>query len=398
MNETTIEIKDLKKVYKIYQSPGQRLKEIFLRKIYHEEFVALNNIDFSVLQGETVGIIGENGAGKSTLLKILAKTLKQTSGSLSIEGKTSALLELGTGFDPELTGEENIYLNAYLMGLSKDEIDTKKEDIINFSELGDFIKRPVKTYSTGMHVRLAFSIATSVDPDILIIDEALSVGDEHFQKKCIDQMMNFKKAGKTILFCSHDLYNVQQLCNRTVWLHKGQINSIGDTGNVISDYQNYERGITRDLNEECSDALVKNSRDSVQKPIRIVEVKIMDKDGEEKEVLESLEQVLLSFSIRCTKSNLKGHVGFLIIRNDEIWAFGTGTHLEGMQPIHFKEEQEFQIRLKPLTLLSGKYSLLIAVSDESGLHIYDEQRLKTFTIKNDRKELGMFYMEHEWVF
>ncbi len=168
-----LEAKNLGKVYQIYRSPAYRLKEIVLRKPFHTAFCALNDVSFNVLHGETLGIIGENGAGKSTLLKILAKTLKPSSGSLTVNGRTAALLELGAGFNHELSGEENIYLNAYLMGLSKDEIDRKRQEIVDFSELGDFIKRPIKTYSSGMHVRLAFSIATSVDPDILIIDEAL---------------------------------------------------------------------------------------------------------------------------------------------------------------------------------------------------------------------------------
>lgn len=172
-----IDVRNLSKVYRLYKSPVDRLKEIVLGKAFHVPFPALQNITFSVRIGETLGIIGENGAGKSTLLKILANTLKPTSGTFSANGKTSALLELGAGFNPELNGEENIYLNAYLMGLSEGEVTAKKSAIIDFSELGDAIHRPVKTYSSGMYIRLAFSIAVCVDPDILIIDEALTVGD-----------------------------------------------------------------------------------------------------------------------------------------------------------------------------------------------------------------------------
>ncbi len=409
MNETAIEIKDLRKVYKIYQSPGQRLKEILLRKTYHEEFIALDNIELSVHQGETIGIIGENGAGKSTLLKILAKTLKPTSGTVSTKGKISALLELGAGFDPELTGEENIYLNAYLMGLSKDEIDSKKEEIVNFSELNDFIKRPVKTYSSGMHVRLAFSIASSVDPDLMIIDEALSVGDEYFQKKCIDRMMAFRDSGKTILFCSHGLYRVQELCQRTMWLHRGEIKSMGETDEVVTEYQNFQRERTGTLQKDKAldsttnpdEELVKISDDkpmkmSEEKRICIVDVKVKDKDGVETEVLESLSPAVFSFKIHCKERGVKGHVGFYIKRNDEVVAFATGTGIDGFVPINLNDGQEFQVRFESLTLLAGKYNILLAVTDEFGIHIY-EQITKTFSIPRCRKEHGIVFIEHKWI-
>ncbi|MGC2064373.1 MAG: ABC transporter ATP-binding protein, partial [Thermodesulfovibrionales bacterium] len=218
-----IDVRDLRKIYRIYKAPVDRLKEIVLRRPFHAEFVALDTMSFSISQGTTFGIIGENGAGKSTLMKLLARTLKPTSGNVAMVGRVAALLELGAGFNPELTGDENIYLNAYLMGLTKDEIDERKQRIIDFSELGDSISRPVKTYSSGMYVRLAFSIATSVNPDILIIDEALSVGDQHFQKKCIDRMTQFKNDGKTIVFCSHSLYHIQELCKTTLWIDHGSM-------------------------------------------------------------------------------------------------------------------------------------------------------------------------------
>lgn len=393
-----VDVKGLSKVYKLYQSPAQRLKEIILRRPFHTAFAALDNINFSVLPGETFGIIGENGAGKSTLLKILAKTLQPTSGSVAINGRTAALLELGAGFNPELTGEENIYLNAYLLGLSTSEIDAKKQEIMDFSELGDFIQRPVKTYSSGMHVRLAFSIATSVNPDVLIIDEALSVGDEYFQKKCTDRMAKFRESGKTIVFCSHNMYYVQELCKQAIWIHKGRVQSAGETGRVIMEYQNYERDKTSVLKERIGSLV--NAPDIVDsgKTVSVFDVKVLNKDGFEADVFTTMESITISFRISCKRDDLKGHLGFAIIRNDEVMCFGTVTSFDNLQPINLKNGQEFKIRIKSLPLLAGMYSLLVIVADELALHPYDSLRTKNFSIGPGRREFGISYMEHEWVF
>lgn len=392
-----INIQNLSKTYRLYKSPAERLKEIILRRPFHTDFAALKGISFSVQRGETFGIIGENGAGKSTLLKILARTLKPTSGQVEIHGRTAALLELGAGFNPELSGEENIYLNAYLLGLTKDEIDKRKDNIIDFSELGEFIKRPVKTYSSGMYVRLAFSIATSVDPDILIIDEALSVGDEYFQKKCIDRMMDFKRGGKTIIFCSHSMYHIQELCNRTAWLDRGEIRMIGETGKIINKYINYEREKTSAIKKKAPD-IVNGGQEQGLKTVKIVDVKLMNRDGLEAEVFKSLEPLDIYFRINCYQEGLKGHIGFAIVRNDEEMCFGTMSNFDGLKPIPFRDGQEFRIRIKSLPLLSGLYHLTIAIADEFALHPYDIRRVATFGVESGSKELGITYMEHEWEF
>ncbi|KAB2823998.1 MAG: ABC transporter ATP-binding protein, partial [Candidatus Dadabacteria bacterium] len=306
---------NLTKAYRIYRSPAERLKEIVLRRSFHTDFVALDSVSFLMEPGDTLGIIGENGAGKSTLLKILAGTIRPTSGVLYTSGRTAALLELGAGFNPELTGHENIYLNAYLMGLTREDIDRRKADIVSFAELGDFISRPVKTYSSRMYVRLAFSIATSVDPDILIIDEALSVGDEYFQKKCIDRMMDFRARGKTILFCSHSMYHVQELCTRAIWLDRGRVRKEGETGKVILEYQGYERGKTAALKESIADMMSGPGAD-VGKQVRIVEAKVLNRDGIEAASLKTLDPVTIAFRIRTNGKNANGHIGFAFIRND----------------------------------------------------------------------------------
>jgi len=366
-----------------------------LRRPFHTDFVALEDVTFSLEPGLTFGVIGENGSGKSTLLKILAKTLKPTSGSVAINGRVAALLELGAGFNPELSGEENIYLTGYLMGLSKGEIDKKRQEIIEFSELGDFIRRPAKIYSSGMCVRLSFSIATSVDPDILIIDEALSVGDEYFQKKCIDRMMNFKKEGKTILFCSHSMYHVQELCNRTMWLHHGRLRNIGETGKVIMEYQNYERSKSSSLKKDASEIL-KERRDESDKAVKIVDIKVFDKNGSEPEVIRTFEPVTLYFKIKCSAGDIKGHLGFGIIRNDETIIFLSMTNFRDLSPRDIRDGQEFKVKLKSLPLLSGIYSFGAVVADEFALHPYDMLRAKSVQVVHDRKEFGTTYIEHEW--
>ncbi|UZE95132.1 ATP-binding cassette domain-containing protein [Alkalimarinus alittae] len=236
-----IEASELSKVYHLYNAPSDRLKQLLFgrKRTYFKEYSALNNVSFQLPKGEVLGVVGRNGAGKSTLLQLLCSTLTPTSGKLTINGRIAALLELGAGFNPQFTGRENIYLSATVMGISKKDIDKKIEDIIDFSGVRPFIDQPVTTYSSGMYVRLAFSVATSVEPDILIIDEALSVGDGDFARRSFERIMTMKEAGKTILFCSHSLYQVEALCTQALWLEKGQIKATGKPSTVIPVYQSF---------------------------------------------------------------------------------------------------------------------------------------------------------------
>ena len=223
MSDVVIKVDKVSKLYKLYDKPSDRLKEalgISKKKRYKEHF-ALNEVSFDVHKGETVGIIGTNGSGKSTILKIITGVLNQTSGDVKIDGRISALLELGAGFNMEYTGIENVYLNGTMIGFSKEEIDAKLQDILDFADIGDFINQPVKTYSSGMFVRLAFAVAINIDPEILIVDEALSVGDVFFQAKCYKKFEEFKEKGKTVLFVSHDLGSISKYCDRVVLLNKG---------------------------------------------------------------------------------------------------------------------------------------------------------------------------------
>ena len=233
-----ISVRGLSKSYKLYKSKTAHGLDLFLPfgRPRHKDFHALSDISFTVTEGESIGIIGRNGSGKSTLLKILSGVLSPTAGDVQVSGKVASLLELGAGFNPELTGRENIYFNGALMGCTKAQMNERIAEIINFADIGDFIDQPVKIYSSGMFVRLAFAASVHVDPDILIIDEALAVGDVRFQKKCIDFMRNFKERGKTILFVSHDIFTVKSFCNRLILINDGKMEAIGEPDEVANRY------------------------------------------------------------------------------------------------------------------------------------------------------------------
>lgn len=243
MTDCAITVQNLCKSYKLYAKPIDRLKEAlnFIGRKYHKDFLALDKISFTVQRGETIGILGKNGSGKSTLLKIITGILNPTSGSVEINGKISALLELGAGFNPDLTGIENIYFNGTIMGYSRSEMDQKLESILSFADIGDFVYQPVKVYSSGMFVRLAFAVAINVDPDILIIDEALSVGDIRFQQKCFRKIDEFK-GKKTILIVSHDLGSINKYCDRVIWINEGTLVAEGAPKNISKQYQAYMLG------------------------------------------------------------------------------------------------------------------------------------------------------------
>lgn len=234
-----IRVQNIAKLYRIYENPSGRLKEILLRgrRKYHRDFWALEDVSLEVKTGEAVGVIGRNGAGKTTLLQIIAGVLQPTRGSVHVEGRVTALLELGSGFNPEYTGRENILLSGQILGFSEEEMKKRIDVIVQFAELEAFVDQPVKTYSTGMMMRLAFASAIHVDPDVLIVDEALSVGDVYFQRKSLDRMDFFRKAGKTVLFVSHDPQLVQRFCNRALWLEGGRVAMQGEAREVVTAYQ-----------------------------------------------------------------------------------------------------------------------------------------------------------------
>jgi energy-coupling factor transporter ATP-binding protein EcfA2 len=303
-------------------------------------------------------------------------------------------LELGAGFHPEFTGRQNIYLNAALLGLSQEEIREREKDIIDFAELREFIDRPVKTYSSGMYVRLAFSIATTVDPDILIIDEALSVGDQHFQKKCVDRMITFRK-NKTIIFCSHSMYFVQELCDKAIWLRQGRLVRTGKTAKVINAYTDWVRALEAGLptsEEESVEVSKKQDR-----PIWIQAVEITDNEERPIEFLRTGEDLWLRLRIGAAdKVSLPGHIGFGVNRNDDESVFGTTTRMDGLSPLRLSDGLVVVLRFSSLKLLAGQYYISMILADEHALHPYDIVRSPVFFVENSSMELGLVSLDHHW--
>lgn len=356
-----IKVDSVTKTFKLYRSPAGRLKEIFLRKCFHTEHRALKGISFEVGDGETLGIIGPNGAGKSTLLKILTGVTLPDSGAIQVGGKITGLLELGTGFNFEMTGLQNIYMNGLLLGMSREEIDRKKEEIIAFTELGAFIFEPLKTYSSGMVMRLAFSVAIHADPECFVIDEALSVGDAHFQQKCMQRIKEFRQSGGSIIFVSHDMNAVKMLCDRSVLLHQGNIIEEGSSDQVVNSYNFL---VSKMGNQENS-LLVENSESLSYGNFaaRIAAVRIVGENSGT-DVMTSGEMTTITVDIEATLDHPEVVVGILFRDRYGQDIFGTNTFHHNLPIALTKGEVtrcQFQL---PMDIGAGKYTLTAAVHTE----------------------------------
>lgn len=375
MSKIAISVKNLTKIYKLYDKPIDRLKETLsiTKKKYHREHYALRDISFDVKEGESVGIIGTNGSGKSTILKIITGVLNQTSGELQVKGKISALLELGAGFNLEYTGMENIYLNGTMMGYTKEEIENKLDNIINFADIGEFINQPVKTYSSGMFVRLAFAVAINIDPEILIVDEALSVGDVFFQAKCYKKFQEFRDMGKTIIFVSHDLKSVSKYCDKVILLNKGIFIEEGNPKKVIDTYKKilvnqFDKEIKNEKEKEKnveSKVLWKskmnlnyNKLEYGNKDAEIIDFGILDENNILTNTVNKNESFRIKMKVRFNKKIQEPIFAFTIkdIKGNEIT--GTNTMIE---EVYFKNperndvvEVEFE---QMMNLQGGEYLL-----------------------------------------
>jgi ABC-type polysaccharide/polyol phosphate transport system ATPase subunit len=398
---------DIGKKYEIYNKPSHRLKEfLFLgKRRFHQDFWALRNIYLEVEAGSTVGVIGNNGAGKSTLLKLLTGTTKSTCGELIINGRVSALLELGAGFHPEFSGRDNIYMNCTILGMTKEEIDSKFESIVNFSELGDFIYHPLKIYSSGMYMRRGFSVAISVDPDILIIDEALSVGDEYFRGKCLNKINDFKKYGKTILFVSHDIEMVKNLCDFVILLEKGEIIAQGSADEVADIYlkkvRATEEGRMRLLN-------TRDKNDGYPRwgsgEIEITEVKMLNAGNEERYVFQTGEKVIITIKYMVKEDVKRPVFGIGLFRSDGTYITGA-NHLwhrnpEDIERLQEGEEGNIECIIPDFPLLKGNYYLTLYCYNHSLPaptpidHV--EKAVKFKVIENEINEHGMVSIPTKW--
>ena len=330
---------------------------------------AVHDVSFDVFPGQSLGIIGRNGSGKSTLLKIIARIIQPTSGEITVNGRVSALLELGAGFHPDLTGRENIYLNASVLGLSREETATLFNDIVEFSELDEFINMPVKHYSSGMYMRLGFSVAIHVHPDILIVDEILAVGDQSFQTKCIDRITEMKRAGVTILFISHDLKNVAHLCSDIVWMEHGEMRAVGPVDSVMDQYRNHL------FNQTGRQMAVMNTSGGYRrwgtKQIEITGVRLLDASGAPTTIFRTGEKMAVEISYIAHEPIEEPEFGLALHRHDGVHVTGPNTHAAGLELGVVSGPGIVRYDIRALSLLPGRYNLTAAVHDSEAPIAYD---------------------------
>ncbi|MCU7835195.1 MAG: ABC transporter ATP-binding protein [gamma proteobacterium symbiont of Taylorina sp.] len=388
----------LSKIYPVFDKPVDRLKQFFWKKRqYYKVFTALENVNLELKRGEILGIIGRNGSGKSTLLQLICSTLTPTSGELMVKGRIAALLELGAGFNPEFTGRENIFLNASILGLEQEEIEECYDDIIEFSGIGEFIDQPVKTYSSGMYVRLAFSVAISVDPDILVIDEALSVGDGAFSKKSFDRIMELKQSGKTILFCSHSTYQIEALCNRAIWLDKGQVQLYGQPGDVVVAYNQFLDSINESgrAEKKANNDLIKESTGST----RFTEICLFV-NGQKNQpiVISQSSQLSVRASFLSDLNSASPSVGISIFTMDGIVVTSSSSHNDN----YVIERDEagngtIEVIFPNIPLLKGKYYIDLLLACDQALYLYEHaMHIAEFEVVQNGLEQGFVALQHDW--
>jgi len=407
-----------------------------------EVFTALDDVSLEIGRGETLGVIGSNGAGKSTLLKIIAGTTKPTAGTVSVDGKVSALIELGAGFHPEISGRENVYINGIMLGLSRQQVTERFDDIVSFAELEDFIDAPVKTYSSGMYMRLGFSIAIHIDPEVLLIDEVLAVGDEAFVHKCLDKIAAFKRRGKTILLVSHGLESVRRLCDRAVWIKNGKIEASGDPPRVIDAYLNWvahkeegdlaaghesriaatatgapgdapgapsaadDSGDGATATGAGGNATAGDSDDSApyepgrwgSHEVVIEKVRLLDTAGEQHYVFTCGDPMTLELTLQAAEAVADFAVGIGIFNTDGVCCYGTNTDIERFEADKLEGRATVRMEIPELNLIEGTYYLDLAVHRIDG-YPYDYQRgLTRFRTTSPIGDTGVARLPHSWSF
>ena len=391
MNTAVLTVQGLSKHYRLYASPRERLMALLGAVDHSRIHWALNDITFELRRGQCLGVIGDNGAGKSTLLKLLAGTMQPTRGTVKSVGRLTAILELGAGFHPDFTGRENLMFGGSVIGLGQAEMQSLAGEIIDYSELGEAIDRPVKTYSSGMLVRLAFALVTAVQPEVLIIDEALAVGDQHFQKKCTKRIDTFRKNGCTILFCSHSLYHVRQLCDQVLWLDRGQVNGLGDTETVLAQYKTHVRlqDATRQRETQLSNPSV--VADDLQpnqelqawvaggRKAGLLRVEVDGLPAPEKgATIPTLNETDLVITVAAAVyGDEMPSIGVMLEQHPGVGITSVATHAEGIALSVAEQKDGFTtwkvtLTFNDLPLHSGEYVLSFYLFDAQGLLVYDE--------------------------
>ena len=403
--ENAIEVRNMTKYFKVEYDKAHTLKERLLSfgKSNREVHTVLKNINLDIKKGETVCLIGTNGSGKSTLLKLMTKIIYPNEGTIETHGKLTSLLELGAGFHQDFTGRENIYFNAAVFGLTKAEIEKRVDDIIEFSELGEFIDNPVRTYSSGMYMRLAFSIAINVDAEILLIDEILAVGDQHFQDKCFDKLKEIKERGTTIIIVSHALGQIEQICDRTIWLQDGQIKLSGTPRDVHPKYQNYMNEMRKKMANENMDEFVPPEPEETEdekrygdKRVVITEVEMQNAEGKKQRAFTCGEPITIQVQFHVNEPVEKAMMGFGIFRRDGMHCYGCNTHIDNIGDLSFKEDGTVRIRLEEMDLLEGSYSLDLAIQTDLEEPIDFYREVMPFELYNSKSDIGVVRIPHSW--
>ncbi len=428
-----IELRDVSKIYRRY---GGRqfatLKSALLQRSIlsdlqpSETFPALKNVSFTVPKGCTFGVMGRNGSGKSTALKLVAGITKPTSGSVKVDGRISALIELGAGFHPEISGRENVFINGIMLGLSKREIQDRFDEIVDFAELRDFIDAPVKTYSSGMYMRLGFAVAINVDPDVLLVDEVLAVGDEGFTHKCLDKFGEFRRRGKTILLVTHSLNLIERFCDEAVWLDAGEKQAEGDPKRVIGAYLTAVEAIEEQLlaattaravqeaaepavagaGEGAGEAAADPSGNMFQategrwgsREAEILRVAFLDKDQQPSFVFHTGDAMSIRLSVRAAHPLDDFVFGIGLFNADGVCCYGTNTYIEEMIPTRLAGDADVTFAIDTLELVEGTYKLDVAIHKRDG-YPYDYHRLLyTFRVKSRTQDVGIYRPSHRWTF
>jgi len=433
-----IEVTHASKVYRRYNRRRQfaTLKSALLSRSLvrdlepDETFSAVKDVSFTLPAGRTLGVIGRNGSGKSTMLKLVAGITKPTTGTVTVQGRVSALIELGAGFHPEISGRENVFINGIMLGLTKKEVGRRFAEIVEFAELQEFIDAPVKTYSSGMYMRLGFAVAIHVDPDVLLVDEVLAVGDEGFTHKCLDKFAEFKRRGKTILLVTHSLGLVERFCDEALWLDGGSMKALGDPKRVVgayvtdvevseeqqlaaSDAKAQESVKVVSPDEPASAVLPDNPIETATGPadmfrategrwgsreIEIVDVSLTGPDGERGHVFHSGEPLAVRLRLRAPVAIDDFVVGIGIFNAEGVCCYGTNTDIEELKPRRIFGDAEAVFSMESLDLVEGTYKLDVAVHKIDG-YPYDYHRLlHTFRVKSRTKDVGIYRPKHAWQF
>lgn len=421
-DDLAISVTGVSKVYHLYEKPQDRLKQILWKKAAdpRDEFWALRDINFDVKKGETVGIVGRNGSGKSTLLQIICGTLTPTYGHVERQGRLSALLELGSGFNPEFTGRENIYLSASILGLSREEVDERFDKIAGFADIGQFMDSPVKHYSSGMFARLAFSVSVHVEPEILIVDEILAVGDAAFQRRCLAKFYEIRDRGCTILFVSHDQYQVKSVCERALYLKEGRQVMFGPAPRVIDQYMiemeaqtaavalpQVASAIAEPIEQQhesalsCSPEGLLKDADAADQLFNITSVRLTDHEGNIVDMVTTGQSVQVSFDFVALVDAPPEEISFVfnLYRHDDLYLCGATTLMDKLPAYRSSRAGTVSINFVDLPLLSGQYKWRVAINDNVGFITYAEAKNAcSFRVEDNFKAVGMLNLSRQWDF